>query len=175
MLNLPRFRASIGACFLAAALVSAPAWAQALAGEGGYKVSSDPAVAAQQRAAYDVVHRYEMLLNAGDTAGILKLYAPESVAEWNDKPSFVTEAEKKEAYDALFKVAKFSTLFGYAGIDAWGDTAVVRTFHHEGATVLEGGKKVVDLNRKVFVLRRINGEYKIALYIFNTNPVQGEG
>ncbi len=174
MLNLPRFCAGIGACVLAAALMSAPAWAQALA-ERSYQVSSDPAMAAQQQAAYDVVHRYETLLNAGDTAGILKLYAPDSVAEWNDKPSFVTEAEKKEAYDALFKVAKFSTVFGYASVNAYGDTAVVRTFHHEGATVLEGGKKVVDLNREVFVLRRMDGEYKITLYIFNTNPVQGEG
>ena len=114
MSSLPRFRAGIGACFLAAALMSAPAWAQAPAGEGSYQVSSDPAAAAQP-------------------------------------------------------------VCGYASVNAYGDTAMGRTFHHEGATVLEGGKKVVDLNREVFVLRRINGEYKIALYIFNTNPVQGEG
>jgi hypothetical protein len=38
-----------------------------------------------------------------------------------------------------------------------------------------GGKEVVDLNREVFVLRKIEGEWKIVLYIFNTNPVQGEG
>ncbi len=83
--------------------------------------------------------------------------------------------EKKAAYDALFKVATFSTVFGYAGIDVVGDTAVVRTFHHRGATVVEGGKDVVDLNREVFVLHKIGGAWKISLYIFNTDPVQGEG
>ena len=41
--------------------------------------------------------------------------------------------------------------------------------------MLEGGKEVVDLNREVFVLRRIDGRWRISLYIFNTNPVQGEG
>jgi hypothetical protein len=51
---------------------------------------------------------------------------------------------------------------------------VVRTFHHKGATVNEGGKDVVGLNREVFVLRTINGAWKIVLYIFNTDPVQGE-
>ena len=140
-----------------------------------FAFSSDPAVSTGQHAVYDVVHRYEQMLNSGDTAGILALYAPDSVAEWNDKPTFATTAEKKAAYDALFKVATFSTVFGYAGIDVVGDTAVVRTFHHRGATVVEGGKDVVDLNREVFVLRKIAGDWKIKLYIFNTDPVQGEG
>ncbi len=132
-------------------------------------------MAAQQRDAYDVVHRYEERLNAGDTAGILDLYAADGVAEWNNKPTFATMVEKRDAYDALFRIAKFKTVFGYAGIAVQGDTAVVRTFHHEGATVIEGGKKIVDLNREVFVLRKIDGAWKIQLYIFNTDPVQGEG
>ena len=162
------------AAIVSTALALAAPLARA-APEAAFPFSSDPATGAQQRAAYDVVHRYEQLLNAGNTAEILKLYAPGSVAEWNDKPTFATEQEKKDAYDALFKIARFSTVFGYASIDTYGDTAVVRTFHHKGATVLEGGKEVVDLNREVFVLHRINGEFKITLYIFNTNPVQGEG
>ena len=140
-----------------------------------YVPSGDAKVAADQKAAYDVVHRYETLLNTGDTAAILKLYAPESVAEWNERPTAATDAERKEIYEALFKVAKFSTVFGYASVDAYGDIAVIRTFHHKGAIVLEGGKEVVDLNREVFILRRIDGEYRITLYIFNTDPVQGEG
>ena len=140
-----------------------------------FAFSTDPAVSAGQHAVYNVVRRYEQLLNSGDTAGILALYAPDSVAEWNDKPTFATTAEKKAAYDALFKVASFSTVFGYADIDVVGDTAVVRTFHHRGATVVEGGKDVVDLNREVFVLHKIAGAWEISLYIFNTDPVQGEG
>ena len=140
-----------------------------------FAFSTDPAVSVGQHAVYDVVHRYEDLLNAGDTAGILALFAPGGVAEWNDRPTFATLDEKKAAYDALIRVAKFTTVFGYAGIDVVGDTAVVRTFHHRGATVMEGGKEVVDLNREVFVLHRVDGAWKISLYTFNTDPVQGEG
>ena len=87
----------------------------------------------------------------------------------------MTAKEKEDAYDALFKVAKFLTVFGYASIEGDGEIEVVRTYHHKGATVLEGGKELVDLNREVFVLRKIGNEMKIVLYIFNTNPVQGEG
>jgi ketosteroid isomerase-like protein len=166
-------------CCLAAAAVFAVATILAADAEpdtsASFTFSSDPTVSTQQHAAYDVVHRYEQLLNAGDVEAIIDLFAPDGVAEWNDKPTFVTRQEKIDAYSALFKVAKFSTVFGYAGIDVASDTAVVRTFHHKGATILEGGKEVVDLNREVFVLRRQGNEWKIKLYIFNTDPVQGEG
>jgi ketosteroid isomerase-like protein len=140
-----------------------------------YPYSTDPAIKADQMAAYDVVHRYETLLNAGDTADILKLFAPDSVAEWNDKPTAATDAQRADIYNSLFEIAKFTTVFGYAGIITYGDTAVVRTFHHKSASVVENGKTVADLNREVFVLHRIDGQYRIILYIFNTNPVQGEG
>jgi ketosteroid isomerase-like protein len=75
----------------------------------------------------------------------------------------------------LFKIAKFKTVFSYDAIIVNGDMALVRTHHHRGAAVIENGKKVIDLNREVFVLQKIDGAWKIILYTFNTDPVQGEG
>jgi ketosteroid isomerase-like protein len=169
-----KLRSRLPASLVITALAVLPAIAGPESGED-FQFSSDPAISVQQHAAYDVVHRYEQLLNAGDTASIVDLFAPDGVAEWNDKPTFATRQERIAAYDALFKIAKFSTVFGYAGIDVAGDTAVVRTFHHKGATIHEDGKEVVDLNREVFVLRKLGNDWKIKLYIFNTDPVQGEG
>ena len=83
-----------------------------------YAPSSEPAAAAQEQAAYGVVHSYETLLNAGDTAAILDLFAPDGVAEWNNVPTAATPAERRAIYDALFRTAKFSTVFGYASVDA---------------------------------------------------------
>jgi uncharacterized protein (TIGR02246 family) len=140
-----------------------------------FTFSSDPTASAAQHAVYDVVHRYEQALNAGDVNTILDLFAPESVAEWNNKRTYATREEREEGYAALFKIAKFSTVFSYDTIDVTGDMAVVRTHHHNGAAVIENGKSVTDYNREVFVLKRINGEWKIYLYTFNTDPVQGEG
>jgi hypothetical protein len=108
--SMKRSGPAMAAIGMAAMLVGA----NAAAAQGGspFPFSADPSVSAQQHAAYDVVHRYEQLLNSGDTAGILDLFAPESVAEWSDKPTFATRQEKADAYNALFKVAKFSTVFG---------------------------------------------------------------
>ena len=149
--------------------------AKAASSEAAFAFSADPAIGAQQRAAYGVVHQYEQYLNAGNTPGILDLFAPQSVTEWNDKPTFVTRAQKQVGYEALFEIAKFSTVFGYASIDIDGDIAIVRTFHHKGAAVLENGTPVPDYNREVFILRKLNGAYKNVFYMFNTDPVQGEG
>ena len=137
MTILLRLRTTLLAAPLAAAALM-PVHA-AEQGPNGFAFAADPTVAAGQRAVYAVVHRYEALLNAGDTGAILDLFAPDSVAEWNDKPTFATRQERKDAYDALFRIARFTTVFGYAGIDVYGDTAVVRTYHHKGATVREGG------------------------------------
>jgi uncharacterized protein (TIGR02246 family) len=140
-----------------------------------FTFSSDPAISSAQHAVYDVVDRYQKALNAGDTDAIVNLFAPDGVAEWNDKRTYATREQRVEGYGALFKIAKFSTVFAYDAIDVTGDVAVVRTHHHQGATVIEHGKPVTDYNREVFVLKRIGGEWKIYLYTFNTDPVQGEG
>lgn len=149
--------------------------AKAASDEGAFAYSPDPVISTRQHAAYAVVHQYEQYLNAGNTQGILGLFAPKSVAEWNAKATFTTRAEKAAGYDALFKIAKFTTVFGYASIDVVGDIAVVRTFHHKGAAVMENGKEVPDYNREVFILHKINDTYKIVFYMFNTDPVQGQG
>jgi hypothetical protein len=83
--------------------------------------------------------------------------------------------EKIDGYRSLFKIAKFSTVFAYDTVDVYGNIAIVRTHHHVGAAVIENGKEVLDYNREVFVLRKQEGSWKIILYTFNTNPIQGVG
>ncbi|QBR04477.1 nuclear transport factor 2 family protein (plasmid) [Paraburkholderia pallida] len=147
----------------------------AVCAEDAIPYSSDPAVSAEQREVYDVVHRYENALNTRDTAAIIGLFAEDSVAEWNNKRTYATREQKIAGYNKLFRIANFSTVFAYDVINVYGDTAVVRTHHHVGATVIENGKKVTDYNREVFVLRKIDGTWKIVLYTFNTDPRQREG
>lgn len=165
-----------GSAFVLAALVTliAPAL-PAVAAEDAIPYSSDVAVSAAQRDVYDVVHRYESALNAKDTQAIVELFADDSVAEWNNKRTYATREQRIAGYDELFRIANFSTVFAYDAINVYGDTAVVRTHHHVGAAVIEDGKKVTDYNREVFVLRKIDGTWKIVLYTFNTDPRQGEG
>jgi ketosteroid isomerase-like protein len=140
-----------------------------------FPLSSDAAVSAEQHAVYGVVHQYESALNAGNTNAIVDLFAKDSVAEWNEKHTYATRQQKIDGYGGLFRIAKFSTVFAYDAVNVYADAAVVRTHHHLGAAVVENGKKVIDYNREVFVLNKVDGTWKIVLYTFNTDPVQGEG
>ena len=173
MMNLLHLRQALAIALMTALILVGANVASAAEPESTITFSADPTLAAQQRPVYDVIHRYEQMLNAGDTAEILKLYAPESIAEWNDKPTFKTAQQKIDAYDALFKIAKFTTVFSYDAVDVYGDAAIIRTHHHKGATVFEDGKQVLDFNREVFVLHKMAGVWKIIFYAFNTNPIQG--
>ena len=66
-------------------------------------------------------------------------------------------------------------MYEYDAVNVHADAAVVRAHHHVGAAVIGNGKKVIDYNREVFVLNKVDGAWKIVLYAFNTDPVQGEG
>jgi len=39
---------------------------------------------------------------------------------------------------------------------------------------LKDGSRTLDFNREIFVLRRTEGDWKIILYTFTTQPRQGE-
>ena len=137
--------------------------------------ASDAGTSADQRLVYMLVHQYEQLLNAGSTEAIVDLFATDAVIEWNDTPTFTTRQQKVDGYNALFGIAKISTAFVYDVIDVYGDVAIVRTHHPVGAMVIVNGKSVLDYNREVFVLRKQADGWKILVYTFNTNPIQGQG
>ena len=145
---------------------------------GGFAFSSTSTIAAQQKAVYDVLNQYQQGLDTANTKAILALFAPSSVAEWNNKRTATTVAEKAALYNWLFANEKFSTEFAYDDIhiSSMGDMAFVRTHHHVGAAVknIKTGQTSLDMNREVFILEKINGQWKIVLYTFDTDPVQGE-
>jgi ketosteroid isomerase-like protein len=105
----------------------------------------------------------------------LSLFAPESYSQWNEKPTADSNEKRRQQYDDLFKNEKFETEFAYDSVNVNGNMAYVRTHHHRGATVtrISDGATLIDLNREVFVLEKQQGQWKIVVYTFNTNPIQG--
>jgi ketosteroid isomerase-like protein len=145
------------------------------AAQQSYRVSADAGVAAEQKAVYDLINSYQTALNAGDTKTILSLFAKESYSQWNDKPTADSNEKRRQQYDDLFKNEKFETEFAYDSVSVNGNMAYVRTHHHRGATVtrISDGATLIDLNREVFVLEKHQGGWKIVVYTFNANPIQG--
>jgi ketosteroid isomerase-like protein len=143
---------------------------------GAFTYSSDAQVAAVQRQVKGVVERYQDGLNSSDFARIRPVFAPDAVAEWDEKATVIGVEAMAKPYEELFKAIKFNTDFQYDAVDVYGDVAIVRTHHPVGQTELhlKDGSKTLDFNREIFVLRRMGAEWKIILYTFNTQPRQGE-
>ena len=143
---------------------------------GAFRYSGDHQTAQVQKQVKAVVERYQDGLNTGDFSKIRPLFAADAVAEWNDKATVVGIDAMAKPYADLFKAIKFDTDFQYDAVDILGDTAIVRTHHPVGQTELfiKDGSKKLDFNREIFVLRRIDTQWKIILYTFNTQPRQGE-
>ena len=143
---------------------------------GAFTYSKDAEMAAAQKKVKAVVERYQDGLNSSDFSKIRPLFAKDAVAEWNEKATVIGVDVMAKPYEDLFKAIKFSTDFQYDAVDVYGDVAIVRTHHPVGQTelLLKDNSKKLDFNREIFVLRRIDSEWKIILYTFNTQPKQGE-
>lgn len=143
---------------------------------GAFSYSSDAGVAAIQADAKAVVDHYQAALNASDFSKIRLLFAPDAVAEWNNKATVNGVAAMQAPYEALFRSAKFDTDFQYDAVDVYGELAIVRTHHPVGQTELNlaTGAKTLDFNREIFVLRHLGPDWKIILYTFTAQPRQGE-
>ena len=144
---------------------------------GEFTYSEDARTAASQHQAKVVVERYQAGLNTSDFSVIRPLFAPDAVAEWNEKATVIGVDAMEAPYDALFKKAKFNTDFQYDAVDLPVENiAIVRTHHPVGQTELhlEDGSKTLDFNREIFVLKHTGGDWKIILYTFTTQPKQGE-
>jgi ketosteroid isomerase-like protein len=156
------------------------AWGGTVGKDGGrtgaFTYSTDTSVTAVQHAVKAVVERYQQALNSSNFAIIRPLFAPDAVAEWNDKATVIGRDAMAAPYEALFKEIKFATDFQYDAVDIYRDLAIVRTHHPVGqmeTNVTDSAQKL-DFNREIFVLRRIGGDWKIVLYTFNNQPRQGE-
>jgi|SRR5580658_6290675 ketosteroid isomerase-like protein len=143
---------------------------------GAFSYSRDAQVASVQKKVKAVVERYQDGLNSSDFSKIRPLFADNAIAEWNEKATAIGVDTMAKPYDDLFRSIKFNTDFQYDAVDEYGDIAIVRTHHAVGQTEfhLKDGSRTLDFNREIFVLRRTEGDWKIILYTFTTQPRQGE-
>jgi ketosteroid isomerase-like protein len=143
---------------------------------GAFSYSKDAQLAGVQKKIKGVVERYQDGLNSSDFSKISPLFAPDAVAEWNEKATVIGVEAMAKPYRTLFDEIKFNTDFQYDAVNVYGDVAIVRTHHPIGQTELhlKDGSKTLDFNREVFVLRRFDDAWKIVLYTFTTQPRQGE-
>jgi uncharacterized protein (TIGR02246 family) len=119
-----------------------------------------------------VLNGYERVLNASDVDGVVKLYTEDGVFMAQHNPSAVGIQQVEAAYTAVFQVIDLNVEFDIVEVEVIADDwAFARTNSSGTTTINATGDKVAEGNQELFVLQKIDGDWKIARYAFSTtNP-----
>jgi len=114
-----------------------------------------------------VIESYEKALNGGNTNKVLALYAQDGVFMPSNKPTATGHIQVKEAYINVFKSLDLNVSFHVKEIDKRSDIAFVRTVSDGQIKLLNKGDIIKNHSRELFVMKNINGHWKIYRYMFN--------
>ncbi len=119
-----------------------------------------------------VLEGYEQVLNAGDVAGVLRLYTKDGVFMAQHNPSAVGIHQVEAAYTGVFQAIDLNVDFDIIEVEVIADEwAFARTNSSGTTTINATGDKIPEGNQELFILQKIDGDWKIARYAFSTtNP-----
>ena len=114
--------------------------------------------------------RYEQSLNSSDAALAASCYAPDGKFMPATLPT-ANGAEIEGAYRQIFDVIRLDVTFTIDELEVTSDhTAYALTRSSGTQTVLGTGDQTAESNREMFLLRHVDTGWKIARYMFNTQP-----
>ncbi len=119
-----------------------------------------------------LLKNYERVLNASDVAGVLALYTTDGVFMAPHNPSAVGIDQVEAAYTAVFDAIDLNVTFDIVEVTVIAPTwAFARTNSLGTVTINATGNKMPEGNQELFVLQKVDGDWKIARYGFSTtNP-----
>jgi uncharacterized protein (TIGR02246 family) len=112
---------------------------------------------------------YERALNTSDTDAVLRLYTDDGVFMPQALPTFAGTTAVRAAYARIFATITLAVTFTIDEIREIGDGwAFARTRSAGTQTIKASGARSEESNHELFVLQRVDGDWKIARYAFST-------
>ena len=120
----------------------------------------------------DLLKSYERVLNASDVDGVLALYTDDGVFMAQNNPSAVGREQVRAAYTAVFDAIDLNVTFDIVEVEVIAPTWAFARTNSAGTTRINAtGETVSENNQELFVLQKMDGDWKIARYGFSTtNP-----
>lgn len=124
---------------------------------------------AEAEKAKQIVAAYFSALNNGNVKKITSLYHSGSVFLPNNAPASRGIEEIEKTYRAILNTIKLDTTHVYHHIYVSSDMAIVETTSAGNLTELKTGRILSANDNELFVLKKVNGEWKIDRYMFNSS------
>ncbi len=114
-----------------------------------------------------LLFNYRDALNASDVSKVLTLYTEDGVFMPSGAPTAIGTEQVNKAYTFVFSNIKLSIEFFIDEIEVVGDYAFARSTS-KGTTLIHAtGETIPEENREIFVLQKVDKDWKIDRYMFN--------
>ncbi|HEV7621426.1 MAG TPA: SgcJ/EcaC family oxidoreductase, partial [Flavisolibacter sp.] len=114
-----------------------------------------------------LIFSYQDALNTSDVSKVLPLYTEDGVFMPANAPTVKGQEYLKGSYEFIFKTIQLHIEFLIEEIVVNGDYAYAVT-NSKGTTLIHAnGQTIPEESREFFILQKHNGQWKIALYMFN--------
>lgn len=110
---------------------------------------------------------YKKSLNTSDAKFAQSLYTKDGVFMPTQAPSGIGSEGILKSYEFVFSQIQLNIEFFIEEIEVEGNMAFAVTSSKGTVKILANGVEAPEANRELFVFEKVNGEWKIARYMFN--------
>ena len=115
---------------------------------------------------------YQKSLNTSDAKLAQSLYTKDGIFMPTEAPSGIGSEGILKSYEYVFSQIQLNIEFFIEEIEVEGNMAFAVT-SSEGTTLIHAtGDTIPEANRELFVFEKVNGEWKIARYMFNKTELK---
>ena len=120
-----------------------------------------------------LLSEYEKSLNTSDAKLAQSLYTKDGIFMPTEAPSGIGSEGILKSYQYVFSQIQLNIEFFVEEIEVEGTMAFAVTSSKGTVTILANGVEAPEANRELFVFEKVNGEWKIARYMFNKTEPKG--
>ena len=121
----------------------------------------------------ELLKSYKKSLNTSDAKLAQSLYTKDGIFMPTEAPSAIGSENILKSYQFIFTQIQLNIEFYIDEITVEGDFAFAVT-SSKGTTLIHAtGETIPEANRELFVFEKVNGEWKIARYMFNKTEPKG--
>lgn len=126
---------------------------------------------AEKQSIENLLNEYQKSLNNSDAKLAQSLYTKDGIFMPTEAPSGIGSEGILKSYEYVFSQIQLSIEFFIEEIQVEGNMAFAVTSSKGTVKIHANGMVAPEANRELFVFEKVNGEWKIARYMFNkTEP-----
>ena len=121
----------------------------------------------------ELLSTYQKSLNTSDAKLAQSLYTKEGMFMPTEAPSGIGAEGILKSYEFVFSQIQLNIEFFIEEIEVEGNMAFAVTSSKGTVKILANGIEAPEANRELFVFEKVDGEWKIARYMFNKTEPKG--